>query len=67
LLGKILDMNNTDAFVTFDDGTTADIGVSHLPKGAKVGDSVNIERDPLKITNDKLVDFFQCIFKKITS
>lgn len=51
-------MNNTDAFVTFDDGTTADIGVSHLPKGAKVGDSVNIERDPLKITNDKLVDFF---------
>lgn len=58
MFGRILDMNNTDAFVTFDDGTTADIGLSHLPRGSKVGDKVDIERNPLKITNDKLVDFF---------
>lgn len=58
MLGRILDMNNTDAFVSFDDGTTMDIGISHLPRGVKVGDTVNIERDPNRITNDKLIDFF---------
>lgn len=58
MFGRILDMNNTDAFVTFDDGTTADIGVSHIPKGSKIGDTIDIDRTPSRITNDKLVDFF---------
>lgn len=58
MLGKILDINNTDAFVAFDDGTTADIGISHLPKGSKTGDKINIDRTPFQITNDKLQNFF---------
>ena len=56
--GKIIDMNKTDAFVTFDDGTTMDIGVSHLPPHSKVGDTVNIEFNTTKMTNDKLTNIF---------
>ncbi len=58
MTGKILDMNVTDAFISFQDGTTMDIGVSHLPPGSKVGDTVNIEPRPIKMTNDKLNNFF---------
>lgn len=58
MLGRIIDMNNTDAFVTFDDGTTMDIGVAHLKKGAAVGDMVNIEPSLPKMINEKMVDFF---------
>lgn len=56
--GRIIDMNNTDAFVTFDDGTTMDIGVSHLPPHSKVGDTINIEFSTTKMTNDKLTNIF---------
>lgn len=58
MIGKILDMSVTDAFISFQDGTTTDIGVSHLPPGSKVGDTINIEPRPTRMTNDKLVDFF---------
>ena len=56
--GRIIDMNKTDAFVTFDDGTTMDIGVSHLPPHSKVGDTVNIELNTTKMTNDKFNNIF---------
>lgn len=58
VIGKILDMNKTDAFVSFEDGTTMDIGVPHLPMGAKVGEMVEIDPIPIKMTNDKLTDYF---------
>lgn len=58
MIGKILDMNATDAFITFQDGTTMDIGVPHLPSGSKVGDTINIEPKPVRMTNDKLNNFF---------
>lgn len=58
MLGKVIDMNVTDAFINFEDGTTMDIGVPRLPQGTKVGDKVNIEPRPTRLTNDKLVDFF---------
>jgi hypothetical protein len=58
MLGRIIDMNNTDAFVTFDDGTTMDIGIAHLKKGASIGDTVNINPGEQKMINEKLVDFF---------
>lgn len=56
--GRIIDMNSTDAFVSFDDGTTMDIGVARLPHHAVVGDIVNIDFDTYKNSNDKLEDFF---------
>lgn len=58
MTGKILDMNVTDAFISFQDGTTMDIGVSHLPPGSKIGDTINIEPRPMRMTNDKLTNFF---------
>jgi hypothetical protein len=58
MIGKILDMNITDAFISFQDGTTVDIGVAHLPPGSKVGDTINIDPMSTRMTNDKLIDFF---------
>jgi len=58
MLGKIIDMNNTDAFVTFDDGTTMNIGVAHLKKSVSIGDTVHINPGEQKIINEKLVDYF---------
>lgn len=58
MLGKIIDMNKADAFVSFDDGTNIDIGIVHLPPHVKVGDTVNIDMNSTKMTNDKYVDFF---------
>ena len=51
-------MSFTDAFINFPDGTTKDIALSKLPKGTKIGDTVNLESVPLRLSNDKLVDFF---------
>lgn len=58
MLGKVLDMNFTEAFINFQDGTTKDIGLAQLPKGIKIGDTVNVEPVPMRLSNDKLVDFF---------
>lgn len=53
--GKIIDMNKTDAFINFENGTTMDIGLSHLPSKCKVGDTVNINfADQSKIRNDAM-------------
>lgn len=59
MLGKIIDMNNTDAFINFLDGTTMDVSNSRLPKNAKVGDTVDLNIGaPINMSNDKMVDFF---------
>lgn len=49
MLGRIIDMNTTDAYVTFDDGTTLDVGLTHIPQNSKVGDSINIEQNTTKM------------------
>lgn len=56
--GKIIDKNLTDAYVTFHNGDTLLVSLSTLPKGVKVGDSVDINWGSNSITNDKLADFF---------
>ncbi|MCY6370106.1 hypothetical protein [Clostridium ganghwense] len=57
--GKILDMNKTDAFIVFDNGTTIDLCISHIPPNSKVGDTVNINLSfSNEITNDKMNNFF---------
>lgn len=59
MIGKIIDMNKTDAFITFKDGTTMDIGISHLPKNSKIGDTINTDLNHnTKLTNDKMFDLF---------
>ncbi|WP_040214049.1 hypothetical protein [Clostridium polynesiense] len=66
--GKVTEMNKTDAFITFGDGTTMNISVSSLPQNTRIGDDVNIPfstppgitnsaaRD--RMVNNKIVDFF---------
>lgn len=58
MLGKIIDMNITDAYVAFEDGTTMDIGISHLPPHSKVGDTVNIQFNSINMINDKITGLF---------
>lgn len=66
--GKVIDMNKTDAFISFENGTTMDISVNNLPRHISVGDEVDIHfsnntsfqsstsRD--RMTNNSTVDFF---------
>lgn len=67
--GKVLDLNQTDAFISLNDGTTMNISLSSLPLGTKPGDMVDIPFSTLNslnnnlfnhdsMRNDKLVDFF---------
>jgi hydrogenase maturation factor len=59
MFGKIIDIDNTDAFINFLDGTTMDVSVSRLPKDSKVGDTVDLNiGTPTNMLNDKMIDFF---------
>ena len=58
MLGKIIDMDRTDAFITFEDGTTMDISLSRLPTPIKIGETVDIPINTSQLKNDKMNDFF---------
>lgn len=58
MLGKIIDIDRTDAFVLFQDGTTMDISISKLPHTIKIGDSVDIPLNRSNLSNDKMNNFF---------
>ncbi|WP_102401627.1 hypothetical protein [Haloimpatiens massiliensis] len=61
MIGKIIDMNKTDAFINFQDGTTMDISVTRLPKNSKIGDTVDISLNSSlssSSTSNKVIDFF---------
>lgn len=58
MLCTIIDMSKTDAFITLEDGTTIDVTVNQLPPNCKIGDKVDIPVNNVRLTNDKLVDFF---------
>lgn len=58
MLGRVIDMNSTEAFISFENGTTTDVSKFSLPQNIKVGDTVNIDPNVMRLTNDKLVDFF---------
>ena len=58
MLGKIIDMDSTDAFITFEDGTTMDISLSRLPTPIKIGETVDIPINTSQLRNDKMNDFF---------
>ena len=59
MFGKIIDIDNTDAFINFLDGTTMDVSVARLPKDSKVGDTVDLNISaPTNMLNDKMIEFF---------
>ncbi|WP_169735797.1 hypothetical protein [Clostridium lundense] len=58
MLGRIIDMNNTEAFVSFENGITTEVSKFSLPENVHVGDTVNIDPNVMRLTNDKLIDFF---------
>lgn len=63
MIAKVIDLNPTDAFVSFSDGRTMDIGRSRLPRNVNVGDIINIDISTTNtsipnITNDRLIDYF---------
>ncbi len=58
MLGKIIDMDRTDAFVIFEDGTTMDISLSRLPHLVRIGETVDIPITTSNIRNDRMDNFF---------
>lgn len=58
MLGRIIDLDKTDAFILFLDGTTMDINVSRLPHNVKIGDSVDIPINNFNLSNDKMDNFY---------
>lgn len=58
MIAKIVDINFTDAFVSLLDGSIIDIGIPHIPPGAKIGDTINVELGSTRMINHRLVDFF---------
>jgi len=59
MFGKIIDMDKTDAFINFLDGTTMDVSIARLPKNSKIGDSVDLNMlAPTNMKNDKMDSFF---------
>lgn len=58
MFGKIIDMNNTDAFINFLDGTSINVSVSRVPKNSKIGDTIDLNIDaPTNMLNDTMINF----------
>ena len=58
MLGKIIDMDRTDAFITFEDGTTMDISLSRLHNSVKIGETVDIPINTSSFRNDTMNNIF---------
>lgn len=58
MFGKIIDLNNTDAFVNFSNGTTVNVSVTRLPKHSKLGDTVDLNNEaPSCMLKDSMINF----------
>ena len=57
MLGIVIDLDATDAFVDFQDGSTIDVSLTHLPSSIKRGDTVEIE-DNLTNKINNAIDYF---------
>lgn len=58
LLGKIMGIDKTYAFISLEDGSTVDINKAYLPIESKIGDKVNIQPDINKIKNNTIPEIF---------
>lgn len=54
MFARIIDMDKTDAFIIFKDGTTMDISLCRLPRPIKVGDIIDIPFETSNVKNDKM-------------
>jgi len=58
MYGKIIDINNTDAFVNFLNGTTINVSISRLPKNSKLGDTIDLNNEsPSSMIKDSMINF----------
>lgn len=59
MLGRIIDMNSTGAFVELTDGTTKEVPINQLPSNVKLGDSIKIGMErTLNMVSNSLFDIF---------
>lgn len=58
MLGKIIELDKTYAFILFTDGSTIDINRICLPSEAKVGDRIDICEDANIIKNNIIPKIF---------
>lgn len=57
--GRIIDINNSGAFVELTDGTTKEIPFNRLPTNAKLGDNISIDpTKSLNMVNNMMIDIF---------
>ncbi|WP_190285295.1 hypothetical protein [Clostridium sp. JN-1] len=52
MIGKVIDMNVSEAFVVLQDNRTIEIGSSHLPPNCKIGTTINIDPCSIEMKND---------------
>ena len=52
MIGKIIDINTTEAFILLNDGNTIAINLSNLPNNLKIGTSINVN----SISSEKLMN-----------
>lgn len=58
MFGKIIDMNNTDAFIELAEGLTVNVSISKIPNHIKVGDKINLSlSNSSPMLNNKMIDF----------
>ena len=58
MIGKIIDMTATEAFVILSDGSTMDVGISHVPRASKIGDNINLDMCSTNFINERLPEMF---------
>ncbi|AYD39138.1 hypothetical protein D4Z93_00585 [Clostridium fermenticellae] len=52
MIGKVIDMNISEAFVALQDNRTIQIGLAHLPSNCTIGSTVNINPTLCNMKND---------------
>ncbi|GAA0121183.1 MAG: hypothetical protein KID00_14095 [Clostridium argentinense] len=58
MFGKIIDMNNTDAFIECAEGLTINVSINKLPTHTKIGDKINLSlSNSSTMLNNKIIDF----------
>lgn len=52
MLGKIIDLNSIEAYINLEDGRTVSVCISKLPGHIKIGDSIPINSENERFTED---------------
>ncbi|WP_125154586.1 hypothetical protein [Clostridium rectalis] len=57
MIGRIIDMDNSEAFLNLDNGTTVGISKFSLPKNTKIGDTINVNPNLTCLCNHSMNSF----------